>query len=134
MNQEQILKLVLDHYENPRNYGEISDADVIEEGGNPGCGDILKIYLNVDSDNNVRDVSFSADGCMLSQAGASILLEKIKGMKVSELNDLSAEYVTELLGKKMVSTRPQCARLGFNTLKKAISKFSQKENIANSNN
>ena len=131
MNQEQIMQMILDHYENPRNQGEIEAADVVQEGGNPGCGDILNVYLRVSHAGLVEEVSFSGEGCMLSQAGASIVLEGMKGKAISEIDEMSADIVSELLGKKMVSTRPDCARLGFNTLKKAVKKWQQNQQLSN---
>lgn len=131
MNQEQLMEMIMDHYENPRNYGEIETADVVQEGGNPGCGDILRVYLEVDSQGVVEEISFSGEGCMLSQSGASIVLEKMKGKSISEIDEIPADIVVEMLGKKMVATRPDCARLGFNTLKKAVKKWQKNQQLAN---
>ena len=129
MNQEQIMEMVFDHYENPRNYGEIESASVAHEGGNPGCGDILRIYLKIDPNGVIEQISFSGEGCMLSQAGASIVLEGIQGKTVDEIDAIPAGIVLEMLGKKLVSTRPDCARLGFNTLKKAIKKWRDSQHL-----
>ena len=123
MNQEKIMELILDHYENPRNFGDINGADVVQEGGNPGCGDIIKVYLNVDSEGVVNDIGFSGEGCMISQAGASLILEIMKGKSIEEIQEMPPEIVRETLGKKLVSTRPRCAMLGFNTVKNAIKKL-----------
>ncbi len=123
MNQEQIMEMVLDHHENPRNYGEIDDASVVQESGNPGCGDILRVYLKIDTNEIVEEIRFSGEGCMLSQAGASIVLEGMRGKTAEEIDSIPAGIVLEKLGKKLVSTRPDCARLGFNTLKKALKKW-----------
>ncbi len=96
---------------------------MVQEGGNPGCGDILRVYLKIDPNDIVEEISFSGEGCMLSQAGASIVLEGMKGKTVDEIDAMSAGLVLEMLGKKLVSTRPDCARLGLNTLKKAVKKW-----------
>ena len=120
MNQEEIMELVLDHYNNPRNYGAIENADVLQEGGNPGCGDIIKIYLSTDTNGLVNDISFSGEGCMISQAGTSLILEDIRGKSIDEIEAMSPDIIRETLGKKLTSTRPRCAMLGFNTLKNAI--------------
>jgi nitrogen fixation NifU-like protein len=130
MNQEKIMELVLDHYENPRNYGTKEDADVVYEGGNPGCGDIIRVYLSVDSEGVVNDIGFSGEGCMLSQAGASIVLEKMKGRTIDELEVVPVDIVRETLGKKLVATRPNCARLGFNTMKNAVKKWRKLEMLS----
>jgi len=130
MNQEQLMEFILDHYENPRNYGNMEDADVIQEGGNPGCGDIIRVYLSVDSDGVVNDIGFSGEGCMISQAGTSIVLEEMKGMTINELEAMPADIVREALGKKLVATRPDCARLGFNTMKNAIKKWRRQKMLS----
>ncbi|GJM17059.1 MAG: iron-sulfur cluster assembly scaffold protein [Thermodesulfobacteriota bacterium] len=122
-NQEQFMELILDHFENPRNYGSLESADVMQEGGNPGCGDIIQVFLKVSSVGVVNEISFSGEGCMLSQAGASIVLENLKGKTIDELEGISADIVLKALGKKLVSTRPNCARLGFNTMKKAVKEW-----------
>lgn len=122
-NQEEFMEIVLDHFENPRNYGALESSDVTVEGGNRGCGDTIRVSLNIDSEGRAREISFSAQGCMLSQAAASIVIEKLKGRSVKEIKDVPPEMVREALGKKLVSTRPRCAMLGFNTLKKAVSQW-----------
>lgn len=119
----------MDHFENPRNYGAIEFADVIQEGGNPGCGDIMKVYLNVDS-KGIVDISFSGEGCMLSQAGASLVLEKLKGRSIKEIQEMPPDIVRDTLGKKLVSTRPRCAMLGFNTLKNAIKEWQRQQTLS----
>ncbi|MCK5391792.1 MAG: iron-sulfur cluster assembly scaffold protein [Deltaproteobacteria bacterium] len=130
MNQEQLMELILDHYENPRNYGSNGDADVVCEGGNPGCGDVIRVYLSVDLDGTVKDIGFSGEGCMLSQAGASLVLEIMKGKTIKEVEEMPPDIVRDILGKKLVATRPNCARLGFNTLKNAIKKWRRQEMLS----
>ena len=126
-NQEQFMEVILDHFENPRNYGSIKSADVIQEGGNPGCGDIIKVYLNVDSEGTANKISFSGEGCMLSQAGASLVLEKMVGKSIKEIQEMPPDIVQDTLGKKLVSTRPRCAMLGFNTLKNAVKQWQRQQ-------
>ena len=67
---------------------------------------------------------------MLSQAGASIVLEKMKGKTIDELEVIPADIVRETLGKKLVATRPNCARLGFNTMKNAVKKWRKLEMLS----
>jgi len=126
-NQEQFMDMILDHYENPRNYGTLDSADITREGGNPGCGDVIKVYMNIDPEGVAEHISFSGEGCMISQAGASLMLEKMKGRPIEEIEDMSPDIVIETLGKKLVSTRPRCAMLGFNTVKNAIKEFKKNE-------
>jgi nitrogen fixation NifU-like protein len=129
-NQEKIMELVLDHSGNPRNYGVLELADITQEGGNPGCGDIINIYLNVDTDGVVDEIKFSGEGCMISQAGASLMVEKMKGKSIEEIQAMSPDAVIDILGKKLVSTRPRCAMLGFNTIKNAIKEYKKQEMLS----
>lgn len=128
--QEQFMETILDHFENPRNYGAIESADIIQEGGNPGCGDIIKVYLNVDSEGTTIEINFSGEGCMLSQAGASLVLEKLKGKSIKEIQEMPPDIVKDTLGKKLVSTRPRCAMLGFNTLKNAVKEWQRQQTLS----
>lgn len=129
-NQEKIMELVLDHSGNPRNYGAMEFADITQEGGNPGCGDIIKIYLTVDTNGVADEIKFSGEGCMISQAGASLMVEKMKGKSIEEIQAMSPDAVIDILGKKLVSTRPRCAMLGFNTVKNAIKEYKKQEMLS----
>ena len=124
------MELVLDHSGNPRNYGVLELADITQEGGNPGCGDIIKIYLTVDTDGVVDEIKFSGEGCMISQAGTSLMVEEMKGKSIEEIQAMSPDAVIDILGKKLVSTRPRCAMLGFNTIKNAIIEYKKQEMLS----
>ncbi len=127
MNHEELMELILDHYEHPRNFGEMEGASLTQEGGNPGCGDLIKVYLDIGEDGVIENVSFDGEGCMVSMAGTSIILEKLKGKTVSEVTETPAEMVSSILGKRLVTTRHNCAFLGLNTLKKAVIKWRQQK-------
>ena len=124
------MELVLHHSGNPRNYGVLELADIAQEGGNPGCGDIIKIYLTVDTDGIVDEIKFSGEGCMISQAGTSLMVEEMKGKSIEEIQAMSPDAVIDILGKKLVSTRPRCAMLGFNTIKNAIIEYKKQEMLS----
>lgn len=126
MDHEELMELLLDHYKNPRHYGVTEDSDIVQEGGNPGCGDIVTVYLKVDPEGVIRRVSFEGEGCMVSQAGTSILLDMVEGKTVAEVEEMPAGVMTEALGRKLVTTRPKCAHLGFNTIKMAIKSWKMK--------
>ncbi len=87
---------VMEHFSNPRNVGEIEDADGIGEAGNPKCGDIMKIYLKV-RDNVIEDVKFKTFGCASAIASSSMATELIKGKTVDEAWDLTNSAVAEAL-------------------------------------
>jgi len=75
---------ILEHYKNPHHFGEITDADITQEGDNPLCGDVITLYLKLD-DGRVGDVRFRGRGCAISQASASMLTDMIVGKPVREL-------------------------------------------------
>ncbi|NLT10014.1 MAG: Fe-S cluster assembly scaffold protein NifU [Ruminococcus sp.] len=87
---------VLDHFSNPRNVGEIEDADGVGEIGNAKCGDIMKMYLKIENDI-VEDVKFETFGCGSAIASSSMATELIKGKPVSEAMNLTNKAVTEAL-------------------------------------
>lgn len=126
MNHDELMELILEHYEHPRNFGVMEGASLTQEGGNPGCGDLIKVYLDIGDDGVIKNVSFDGEGCMVSMAGTSIILEKLKGKTVSDVEETPPEVVSSILGKRLVTTRHNCAFLGFNTLKKAAMKWRQK--------
>ncbi|HET6276572.1 MAG TPA: SUF system NifU family Fe-S cluster assembly protein [Candidatus Cybelea sp.] len=109
---------ILDHYRHPRNFGRLERADAEAEDLNPLCGDQIRMELKLD-DGVVSDVRFSGKGCAISQASASMLTERIKGMKLSDVAKLSKDAVLEDVGIGISPTRMKCAMLGLRVLKSA---------------
>jgi nitrogen fixation protein NifU and related proteins len=124
MDRQEQIDFILDHFQNPRNHGRLDPADVTMPGGNPGCGDVVTIYLNVDrKTDTISGVSFEGDGCTISQAAASILLEEMVGQPLSSVDRLDYNEMIDQLGRDVVSTRPRCATLALGTLKAAVKKY-----------
>ncbi len=101
----------------------LPDADARVPGGNPGCGDIITMYLKAEpGENRVAAVSFEGVGCTLSQAAASILAERINKDRPSfeEILEYPQEQMIELLGRDIAEARPGCALLALGTLKGAV--------------
>ncbi len=117
MIDEERMKMIMDHYENPRNFGPLESPTVTLRGGNPNCGDTLNIYIRTDGGSVIEDISFDGEGCTISQAAASLLTEFLKGKTVERLGELDSDYLRELLGKDIMVTRPKCSRLALETLK-----------------
>jgi nitrogen fixation NifU-like protein len=127
MDRSEALEFILDHYQNPRNYGELPDADVSMQGGNPGCGDIVTLYLKFE-DDRLQEIRYTGEGCTISQAATSMLTEEVQGLSITEIENLDYQLVGELLSEELVKTRPKCATLGLDTLKFATQKYRQEKN------
>ena len=110
---------ILDHFRNPRNFGHLERADAVAEDLNPLCGDTIRMELELDDEQRVRDVKFSGKGCAISQASASMLTESIKGMRLEDIAKLPREAVLENVGIVISPTRMKCAMLGLKVLKSA---------------
>jgi len=103
---------ILDHYKNPRNYGEIEEPTFTHVGENPMCGDEIRMDVVLDDDEEtIERVAFQGDGCAISQASASMLSEKLAGMTVEELDAMDRDDVTEMLGVDISPMRVKCAVL-----------------------
>jgi len=116
---------VMDHFTNPRNVGEIQDASGVGEVGNPTCGDIMKIYLDVE-DNVIKDVKFKTFGCGAAIATSSMVTEMVKGKTLDEAAKITNKAVAEALDglppKKM-----HCSNLAADALQKAIEDYKNKQ-------
>ncbi|KPL91665.1 iron-sulfur cluster assembly scaffold protein [Herpetosiphon geysericola] len=124
MDRQEAFEFLIEHYEQPRHRGELADPDVTMPGGNPGCGDVVTIYLKVDSANDaIQDVAFVGEGCTISQAAASILLEQMQGQSLTAVEGLDFNWMIDELGREVVQSRPRCATLALGTLKAAIKKY-----------
>jgi nitrogen fixation NifU-like protein len=128
MDRAEALENILDHYQNPRNYGEMPDADVSLKGGNPGCGDIITMYLKFNGET-LEKVTYTGEGCTISQAAASMLTETLPGLTLEEIEALDFGTVVDLLGDEMVKTRPKCSTLGLDTAKIASRQYHQENRL-----
>lgn len=124
MDRQAQIETLLDHFNNPRHKGGLENPDVLMPGGNPGCGDVVTIYLNVDGDR-VGEVSFKGSGCTISQAAASMLMEMVNADRPSldDVLEMDYEDMVDQLGRETVSSRPRCATLALGTLKAAVKKY-----------
>ena len=122
---------ILDHYQNPRNFGKLDQAKIKIRETNASCGDMIEIYLNLKEGKNktriVEEIKFEGEGCAISLAAASMLTEAVKGRKITEVEKLADEDVFNLLGGKVNPGRVKCATLALAALKKALKKYLQEE-------
>ncbi|MFB6228372.1 MAG: iron-sulfur cluster assembly scaffold protein [Halobacteriales archaeon] len=111
MGSDMYRQQILDHYRNPRNYGELEDPTFSHVGENTSCGDEIEVFVTLDDEDRVEAVTFTGDGCAISQAAASLLSEEVRGMTVEELYELDRDDVLELLGVEVTPMRIKCAVL-----------------------
>ena len=119
--------LVMEHFTNPRNVGEIENADGVGEVGNAKCGDIMKIYLKIENDI-ITDVKFKTFGCASAIATSSIATELIKGKPVSEALELTNKAVVEALGG-LPAVKIHCSVLAEEAVKAAVKDYYDKNGI-----
>ncbi|HKQ18425.1 MAG TPA: SUF system NifU family Fe-S cluster assembly protein [Candidatus Eisenbacteria bacterium] len=110
---------ILDHYQNPRNFGTLPHPDISVEDSNPLCGDKIRMDLRIEQDR-VADVRFSGVGCSISRAAASMLTEEIKGKTLEEVKRIGRDEVLEMLGIELGPVRLKCALLALKTLKVGV--------------
>ena len=118
MNNDPLYKeIILENWEHPMNYGTLkhSDVDVIEQ--NPLCGDEIRLMISFDNDQ-IAKIRFTAQGCAIAKASASLTTEAIKGMSKKDLENMKPEDVLEELGISLTPARTKCALLIYQTIKK----------------
>ncbi len=118
---------VMDHFTNPRNVGEIPDADGVGEVGNAVCGDIMRMYLKIE-DDRVVDAKFKTFGCASAIASSSMATELIKGQPLSEVMKLTNKAVAEALDG-LPPIKMHCSVLAEEAIKAALYDYCQKNHI-----
>ncbi len=116
---------VMDHFMNPRNVGEIADADGIGQVGNPTCGDMMTFYIKVEG-NRLTDVKFRTFGCGAAIAVSSMVTEIAQGMTLEQATALSNQAVAEQLGG-LPPAKMHCSNLGADALHAAIDDYRTKK-------
>ncbi len=122
VDRQQYIEILLDHFEHPRGRHRMENADVQLGGGNPGCGDLITMYLKID-DDRVTDVSFEGEGCTISQAGGSIITELVEGMSLDGIKELGTHTMIEEMGADVVKSRVRCATLALGTVQAAVDQY-----------
>ena len=118
---------VMDHFKNPRNVGEIPDADGVGEVGNAKCGDIMKMYLKI-KDNVIEDVKFETFGCGSAIASSSMATEMIKGKTIDEALAVTNRQVVDALGG-LPAHKLHCSVLAEESIKSAIKDYYDRHGI-----
>ena len=120
-------EIVMDHFKNPRNVGEIIDADGVGEVGNAKCGDIMKMYLKIE-DGVIEDVKFKTFGCGSAIASSSMATELIKGKTIEEAMGLTNKAVADALDG-LPPVKMHCSVLAEQAIKSALLDYSKKHNV-----
>lgn len=116
---------VMDHFTNPRNVGDMEDADGVGTEGNPTCGDAMKIFIKV-REGRIVDAKFKTFGCGAAIAVSSMVTEMVKGKTLDEALAISKEAVANELGG-LPPQKMHCSNLGADALKKAIEDYRSKQ-------
>ena len=119
---------VMDHFRNPRNVGQIDDADGVGEVGNAKCGDIMRMYLKIDDDGIITDCKFNTFGCGSAIATSSMATELIKGKPVEEALKLSNQAVVEALDG-LPAHKIHCSVLAEEAVRAAVKDYYDKKGI-----
>jgi nitrogen fixation NifU-like protein len=110
---------ILEHYENPKNFGSMKDPDVKSHDTNPLCGDSFDFEFKM-KDGKIEDVKFHGHGCAISTASASMLTEKIIGMSLEDIKKLDEHTVKDLVGIELSHVRIKCAMLPLKVIKLGV--------------
>lgn len=117
--------IVKDHFFNPRNVGEIPDADGVGTVGNPTCGDVMTIYIKI-KDNRISDIKFKTYGCAAAIASSSMATELVKGKTIEEALKLTRDDVAKELGG-LPAVKMHCSNLASDALREAIKDYKKKK-------
>ncbi len=117
MSYEMYQEAILDHYQNPRNKGNLDPVDIWAREDNPLCGDEIALFLRLSDDSVVEDVKFQGQGCAISQASASMLTVKLKGKTLEEVLAVDEDALLATLGIPISHARLKCALLSLSTLR-----------------
>ena len=109
-------EIILDHYTNPNNLGTIKNGIQVEEV-NALCGDKIKIWLEV-KNGTITDAKFQGSGCAISVAATDILMDMIKGKKITDVQQMSGAEIENEMGIELSSVRKRCAYIGLEAIKK----------------
>ena len=119
---------VMDHFQHPRNVGKIDDADGIGEVGNAKCGDIMRIYLDIDDNQVIRDVKFKTFGCGAAVATSSMATELVKGKTIQQALEVTNKAVMEALDG-LPPVKVHCSLLAEEAIHAALWDYAQKNGI-----
>lgn len=113
-------EMIIDHGQNMRNRGLLNPADIDAEDDNPLCGDRLHLTIQLDEEDRVKAVGWEGEGCIISQASASMLGEEMIGKTLDELKQFDKQTILDMLGIPLTPVRLKCALLSLKVLKAGV--------------
>ncbi|MBI4789602.1 MAG: iron-sulfur cluster assembly scaffold protein [Chloroflexi bacterium] len=116
MDRQEYIELILDYFNNPRNKGSLDDPDLLVNGGNPGCGDVVTLYVRVDEQDRITECKFEGHGCTISMAAASLVTELVPGKTLTQVQHMDYGEIIDTFGREVVQSRLRCATLALDTL------------------
>ncbi len=119
-DDELYQERILDHYEQPFHRGSCPRATHAHEGENPLCGDHVRIELAIDKDGKIEDAYFTGEGCCISQAAASMLVELLSGKTMEEAKQFTAQDMLKLFSAQLTPNRQKCCLLSWRVLQAAV--------------
>ena len=136
-------KKIINHFQNPRNVGEIKNADGVGEVGNLRCGDVMRVFIKINTrklkaksdkleteEEYIEDIKFKTLGCAAAIAASSIMTEIAKGKSLDDAYKISRDDINDLLGK-LPAQKYHCSILSASAIKKAIDDYREKSNKKN---
>jgi nitrogen fixation NifU-like protein len=117
-------KIVMKHFQHPKNMGEMKNPDGIGRVGNPKCGDVMEVAIKI-KNNKIKEIKFKTFGCVAAIANSSVLTEIVKGMDLEKAKKITQKDILKKLGQ-MPQTKIHCSMLADQALKKAIKNYEEK--------
>ena len=127
MNRQERIDLILDHFEHPRFHGRLDVPGTAVTGGNPGCGDTVTVYMTVTEPGDSVEIAFEGEGCTVSQAAASMVMQMMQGRTLRQIDEATAEPLLEMIGPDIAAARRNCSLLAFNAVKEAGRQLQQQQ-------
>jgi nitrogen fixation protein NifU and related proteins len=119
-DDELYQERILDHNEQPYHRGHCPGRTHSHEDDNPLCGDVIRVELALDADRHIQQAWFSGDGCCISQAAASMLMQTVEGKSLDEVRNFSGQDMLRLFGARLTPNRQKCCLLGWRVLQGAL--------------
>ncbi|MBI4163338.1 MAG: SUF system NifU family Fe-S cluster assembly protein [Candidatus Aenigmarchaeota archaeon] len=125
MSLDMYAENIMDHFNSPRNSGEVKDPDIKHKEFNPFCGDQIELTVKLRNGKEIQEIKFQGKGCSISQASASMLTEIVKNKNIEEVKKLTKEDILDLLNIPIGPVRMKCALLALDTLQNGIKIYEQ---------